>query len=148
MAYCADTDVIENLKGIVIDANSAVTTTALDNMITQVSAMIDAYIQTEYALPITSTKSLDFLKMICIDISVYRVTKVLQAKNALPAPDIRVTQEISHGSAYKESMGTLHDLKNGKIQLPDENKKTQNQFSSTAVNNAEEYVFKHSEQQW
>jgi len=146
--YCTSADIVENMKGVSFSANSAVTSTALTNMIDQESATIEAHIQAKYALPITDATALLFLKKICIDLVVYRVTKVLQPKEVISAPDGKVEQEISAPSAYRNALGMLRALMNGKAQLPLESKKSINFISSTAVDNDTSTVFKHDEQQW
>lgn len=146
--YCTSADVTENLKGVTVSASTAVTTTALGNIIDQESATIDAYIQSAYVLPIVDTSALNFLKGICIKMCVYRVSNILQPKNSAPLPDENLKQDISHQSAYRDAMNILRAIMKGTMQLPIEGRKSIKYMSSTAVNENEVSEFSHSEKQW
>ena len=146
--YCDQTDIEENLKAVTFSATTAVTATALTNMIARKSAFIDSMIQVKYILPISDATALLYLKDICIDLVVFDVTKVLQAKNALPAPDLKVTQEISVGFCYKQALKMLEKLANGSVALPSEDIKSVSNMRSTAVDDDAKYNFKLEEQQW
>lgn len=146
--YCTETQVESNLKGVEIGAGTLVSTTDLAEYIEEESSLIDSYVQVKYSLPITDVDGLVFLRRLCIIMCVYRVTKTLQPKNALPVPDDRVSQEISHSSAYSQAIRTLKDIASGKAQLPIVASKSKVLFSSTAVTNDEDFVLKHDEKQW
>lgn len=147
--YCTSADVISSIKNIVVSATTAVTTTKLADIVTNASAMIDAHIQERYTLPISETTALSFLKKICIDICVYEVTKILQAKDTLQLPDGRVVQDISSSSAYREAMRMLKDIQNGKMSLPAETLTEKDNVSFSVNYDPEEsFEFKHNEQQW
>lgn len=146
--YAAASDITENVKGLTVSATTAVTSDALADMISQESAVIDQHILPRYTLPITNATSLLFLKKICIDLVVYRVTKVLQPKTAPAAPDDKVMQDISHSSAYREAMKMLRNLMDGTMTLPGETAKTVNFFKSTAVDDDIETNFDADCRQW
>lgn len=146
--YCASSDVVANMKGVAFSATSTPTATALADMISQESAVIDAHL-TRYTLPIAGAAALLFLEKICIDLVVYRVTKVLAPK-APPqvAPDGKTMQDISHASAYREAMRMLKALMKGEMTLPGETLTSTKFFSSTAVDCDEEMTVDYSETQW
>ncbi|MCK5387233.1 MAG: DUF1320 family protein [Gammaproteobacteria bacterium] len=146
--YCTTDDVKDNLKDIDLDANTVVPPTVLADIVTQVSALIDVHIQGKYTLPITDTTALSFLELIAIDISVYRVTKILQVKNALPVPSGNVVQDISHGSAYREAMNMLKGLLNGVVDLPNEAPKNNAVFSTSTTTDNDAFVIQKGEEQW
>lgn len=146
--YCTEADVKENLKAVVFSGSSAVTTTAIGNIIDQESALIDAHIYPRYTLPIVNATALNFLKRICIALCVYRVTKILNPLEVKPLPDNQGFQEISHASAYKDAMRMLKDIAAGKMFLPLESDAGRSLFSSTAVNDDVQTVLVSEEKQW
>ncbi len=146
--YATASDVTENMKGVTFGATTAVTTDALAAMISQESAIIEQYISPKYTLPITDASALLVLQKICIDLVVYRVTKVLQPKTAIPAPDDKVVQDISHSSAYREAMKMLKYIMEGTMTLPGEETKSVNFFKSTAVDDDADTEFEAECRQW
>lgn len=146
--YCTEADVKENLKAAVFSSSTAVTTTAIANIIDQESALIDAYISPRYALPIVNATALNFLKRICIALCVYRYTKIMNPLEVKPLPDDSGFQEISHASGYKDAMRMLRDISAGKMFLPLEADAGRSLFSSTAVNEDVQTVFVSEEKQW
>lgn len=109
--------------------------------------MMDQYLRPRYTLPVTDATSLLFLKKICIDLVVYRVTKILQPKVAAPIPE-DAGQDISHVTAYREAMKMLKFIMEGKTTLPGEEEKGVNFFSSTAVDDDHCSEFEFCEKQW
>lgn len=146
--YCTESDILENMRGVDFNSQSAVTDTALGNMITQESQFMDGFIQGRYNLPLTDSDALTFLKKICIDLVVYRVTKVLQPKDQLPLPSDKARQDISTGSAYRVVIQMLKSVKDGSCPLPNTPVKSIKLFSSEAVDQGWEGVIKKDEQQW
>lgn len=146
--YCSQSDVQANMKGLELNAATKVTPTTLAGLITQESAVIDQHIRRKYELEITDTTSLTFLKKICIDLVVYRVTKILQPKVAVATPEGENMQDISHSSAYREAMRMLKDIQTGKSTLPGEAERDFSFFSSTAVDDDQEMEFDSGCKQW
>ena len=147
--YCAPADIVGNLKGFELSPTSpGVTSSTLDDMISQESSVIDQHVSSRYTLPVTDATALLFLKKLCIDLVVYRVTKVLQPKNALAIPSTSVVQDISDVTAYRIAMKMLGKILDGEMTLPGEEVKDINFFASTAVDCDETSVFDFSEQQW
>ena len=148
--YCTEADIVDNLKGVTFSASTSVTTDGLTKMIAEESATIDSKIMIKYDLPISgsSTDALIFLRKIAIALVVYRVVKVLQAKNALPVPDVKTTQEISVGQCYRDAMRLLHDISKGDAGIPDLETSGISNVRSTAVDCDEQFTFVGGEQQW
>lgn len=146
--YCTSSDIVENIKDGVFSSSTAVTSSALSAMIAQESAVIDQHVTPRYTLPLSDASALLFLKKICIDLVVYRVTKVLQPKTATPAPDGSIVQDISHSSAYREAMKMLKSIMDGKMTLPGEAVKSVSFFGSTGVDDDHEGEFESGERQW
>lgn len=147
--YCTADDVISDVKGLEVTANTAVTTTKLAEIITQESSIIDAHIQERYTLPITDSTALTFLKRICISLCVYRVTKILQEKDSRPVPDGRVIQDISNSSSYRDAMNMLKMIANGKMSIPNQEITNEKNVSFSSSYDPDEcFEFKHNEQQW
>ncbi len=148
--YCVEADIVENLRGVSFGANTPVTTTALGNMIDQESQVIDQHIQGRYTIPVVDVDALVFLKKICIDLVIYRVTKVLRPKNIEPIPN-KATQDISHASAWRVSMKMLKDLRAGDSVMPNTDLKGKTLVSSTQESDntiASDSTFLRNTRQW
>ncbi len=148
MPYCTQDDIRANLKAVKIASNTAVTPDALTDMIDQEGAVIDSYISRRYALPITDTSALNFLKAICIDLVVFRVAKVLQIKDSTPLPNGSFIQDITSSSIYREAMRKLRDIGEGRSELPGITRIEKKLASSSANTRKEDFTFKYNEQQW
>lgn len=146
--YCEQTDIESNMKGVVFSSSTAISEDAIADIITQESATIDVYLQARYTLPIVDTSALSFLKKICIALVVHRATLILQPKDIRPIPNENAEQDISTLYAYRQAMGFLKGLSKGEINLPSEAQESKSNFSSTAVNNADECEFVFHEKQW
>jgi len=145
--YCLEADILENLRGLTIGAATPVTTIALGNMIDQESQVIDQHIQSRFTVPPVDADALVFLKKICIDLVIYRVTKVLRPMNIEPIPN-KATQDISHASAWKISMQMLKDLQSGETVLPNTDVTAKVFVSSTLETDGVEATFKKDVRQW
>ena len=146
--YCSQSEIKDNLKGFELQSDTTITPEILSEIISEESAVIDQHVQSRYTLPITDATSLLFLKKICIDLGVYRVTKILQPRQAVQTPAGPVMQEISNSSAYREAMRMLKDLMKGNTTLPGEEERALTFVSSTAVDCDHKTNFKYEEQQW
>lgn len=119
MTYATQANITSELKGVVFSASSQITSAAVLEFLDQADAIIDMYVGKRYDTPVTGTKSLNLLKKIAIDIVVYRVTKILDLSKSIPIPDSGVIQDITEGSAYRESMRVLKDIRDNVMSLPD-----------------------------
>jgi|11BtaG_2_1085332.scaffolds.fasta_scaffold23159_3 phage gp36-like protein len=120
MTYALEADIVEELKGVTFSATSQVTTDAVADFLNQADAVIDMYVGKRYATPLTAAAALLVVKKIAIDIVVYRITKILNLKKSVPVPDSNIPQDITEGSAYRESMKMLTAIRDNKLDLPDE----------------------------
>ena len=120
MSYCSSVDISVELKHMKLgDANSQVKTADVEDFIDQADAVIDMYVGKRYETPIVGVKSLQILRKISIDLVTYRVVKILDLSKSNPIPDAQVVQEITEGSAYRESMKILKDIRDNLMSLPD-----------------------------
>lgn len=139
--YCSESNVTDNLKGVTISGSTKITSDALASYIAEESAVIDAHISPRYTLPISDATALIFLRKICIDLVVYRVTKTLQPAQPVPVPVDGAVQEISHVTAYKEAMRMLRDIKAGKGVMPGEDIAGTEFFNSGAADRSDPAAF-------
>ena len=120
MTYATQSDIENELKGVTFTASSQVTASAVGDFLEQADAIIDMHLVKRYTTPITGSDSLLIVKKIAIDIVAYRITKILDLKKSVPIPDNNVIQNITEGSAYRESMKMLIAIRDNKMDLPDE----------------------------
>ncbi len=145
--YCTEADIVENLAGVTFGVNTVVTSAALSNMIDQESQVIDQHIQSNNTIPVVDSDALIFLKKICIDLVIYRVTKVLRPKNIEPVPN-NATQDISHASAWRLAMQMLKDIKDGVTTLPNTDIQDKTFVSSTLNDDQVDSTFEKDTRQW
>lgn len=119
MTYATQANITSELKGVIFSTTSQITSAAILEFLDQADAVIDMYVGKRYDTPVTGTKSLNLLKKIAIDIVVYRVTKILDLSKSIPIPEAGVIQDITEGSAYRESMRMLKDIRDNVMSLPD-----------------------------
>lgn len=155
MTYAIEEDIQNELKRIVIGGDTGVTRNAIVDFLTQEGAKIDAFIGKRYTTPIVladDPKSFALLKKIEIDFVVYRVTKILNLSRSVPIPEKGVTQDITEGSAYRESMKMLQQIKDGKLDLPDSDLINSSagfgSFHSESINSDVVPCFDRTAQQW
>jgi len=120
MAYALKTDILNEMKGLALDATTSVTGAAVVGFISEADAVIDMHLNKRYTTPVTASASLLVVKKISIDIVAYRVAKILSLKKALPIPNPNVVQEITEGSSYRESMKMLRAIRDNEMDLPGE----------------------------
>ncbi len=120
MTYALEADIIKEMKGIGFTSSTQVTSAAISDFLDQADALINMYIGKRYVTPATGSESLLVLKKIAVDIVVYRATKILDLKKSIPIPDSNVIQDITEGSAYRHSIKLLTDIRDNKMDLPDE----------------------------
>lgn len=120
MTYALSSDIVEELKGVSFTSTSQVTDAAVLDFLDQADAEINMYIGKRYTTPPTSSDALLVLKKCEVDIVVYRVTKILDLTKSVPIPDKAIPQEITEGTAYRNSISTLKAIRDGKMDLPGE----------------------------
>lgn len=124
MTYAVQADIENEFKRVSFDdPNDAISNVALSDFLDQADSVINMYIEKRYLLPIVSSNALLVLKKIAIDIVAYRVTKILSLTKSVPIPDGRVVQEITEGTAYRESMNLLKGIGSNDFDLPGEDLK-------------------------
>ena len=149
MTYALQEHVEGELKNVEFSSDSLVSETKLAQILEESDAEIDSYINGRYNLPIVDTKALVFLRKLSIDIVVYRITKILEIKDVRPISDGRITQDISHGSVYRQAINTLKDIRDGEMPLYEAELKTSTaKVKSYNDTNNVEATFKIDEQQW
>jgi len=120
MTYALESDIIEEMKGIAFGSAGQVTSDAIAGFLDQADAQINMYLGKRYDTPITGASSLLIVKKIAVDLVVYRASKILNLKKSVPIPHSNIPQEMTAGSAYRESIKTLTMLRDNKLDLPDE----------------------------
>lgn len=154
MAYATQANIEHELKNIVFVADGAkgISTVALAEFLEQADATIDMYLGGRYSTPITGANSLNILKKIAIDIVVYRVTKISNLSKSVPIPESGVIQDITEGSAYRESMRMLKDIRDNVMSLPDatllNTSSGLGSFHTEPLNSCIKPVFDKELQQW
>lgn len=146
--YVTEAQVESNLKGGDFSATSEITSDDLSDIIDEESQVIDQHLKGRYDLPVTDADALIFLRKICIDLVVYRVSKILMPRDQKQLPDGRVVQDISHASAYREAMKMLKALRTGETTLPNTTDKSISMISSYQDRNNLENTFKKDTDQW
>jgi hypothetical protein len=115
VAYCTDTDISSEFKGITFSASTAVTDTEVDGFIDQSSSLIDGIISSKYEVPITGAASLLIMKMICIWIVKARILSILSVKT----PQDKTKQDPDGPTLLKQAMDMLKAIKKGDLILTD-----------------------------
>lgn len=150
MSYADKADIEGELKGVSFETDTTVTSTNINSMLAQESAVIDQYLSAQYVTPVTDASALLVLKKICIDFTVYRIVKILKTKSKAPLPDTNMYQEVNEGSAYRESKKLLTMYQSGQMSLNGASRigSKANIISISPKKNTSERVFKKDEQQW
>jgi hypothetical protein len=115
LAYCTDTDVASEFKGITFSASTAVTDTEVDDFIDQSSALIDGIIASKYEVPVVGSVSLLILQMICVWIVKARILSILSVKT----PQDKTKQDPDGPTLLKQAMDMLKAIKKGDLVLTD-----------------------------
>ena len=152
MTYASTADIQAELKNLNVSATSAVTSAAISDFLDQSESLINMHVGKRYVTPITATESVLVLRKIEIDFVVYRVSKILDLKKSVPIPDARVIQDITEGSAYRDSMKTLMAIRDNKMDLPGEtlinNSSALSSFHTETGNSGIVPLFEKGVQQW
>lgn len=113
MAYCTNTDVSSEFKGITFSSSTPVTADEVTEFIAQSDAVIDGYLNNKYVTPITGASSLAIVKMISIYMVSKRVKAILRVKTG-------GTGETENRGDFEDMAKSLiNDLKSSKLNLPD-----------------------------
>jgi len=113
VAYCLNSDVQNEFKSLAFNA-ATVSTTKVDEWIEQASALMDTILGSQYVTPVTGTRALEVMKMICVWLVADRVREVLQL---LPGANA-ASQEFSR-DYFRRANDFLESLRKGLITLPD-----------------------------
>jgi len=152
MAYCTSANIAAELKNMPISTTSNVTSASVLEFIEQADAIIDMYIGQRYATPVATAQAVNILKKISIDIVVYRIAKILDLSKSNPVPDGVIIQDITEGSAYRESMNMLKAIRDNVMALPSatliDAASGLLSFHSESANSDIIPVFKKESQQW
>jgi len=146
--YATEAQIEANLKGFDASTGDTVDSAALTDLIAEESQVIDQHIQGRYDLPVTDVDALVFLRKICIDLVVYRVSKILMPREQKELPNGTVIQDISHISAWRVAMKMLRDLKDGETTLPSTTEQAKNFFSSFQDDENTDKNFELDKKQW
>lgn len=145
MAYAVNADVINEFKALVTSGGAAITTTKIDEWITQAEGLINGMISNKYVTPVTGTESVKILKMITIWLVADRIKEILKVKNV----NEDVDQGVKDGSLYKRALDMLKDISKGTLPLTDATLlSSQDGLRSYAADVGLEYTFKRNTDQW
>lgn len=116
MAYCSTTEVAAEFKALTFSASTEVTSTECTRFIDEASDLIDAYIASRYAVPVTGgSKALNVLKMVAIGLVACRVQDILEVRTGTPKTD----QDLKRPDICKNAMPMLKAIQSGAITLLD-----------------------------
>ena len=148
MSYATVDEIVNEFKRLDITSTDAVLDSAkIQSFLDQDDALIDTFLSNRYTTPITGAKSLLFVKKIEIDLTSFRVVKILAIKKAVPDSK-SAYQEILEGKFYDEAMMKLKKLASGKIKLPDALGLAGKTVRSFNQKNNITPTFKKDERQW
>lgn len=120
MAYCTNEDVTNEFKSI-DTTNGLITTSKIDEWISQADAYINGRLAGIYETPITGANSLLILKTISIGFVAQRIARILQVKSTTPKGDQYIPKDL-----IKEAKDTLVLIVNKAIILTDATSATTN----------------------
>lgn len=92
MAYSTNSDVTDEFKSI--DTSGQITTTKIDEWISQADEYIDGRIGLIYITPVTGVKSLKILKEISIGFVAQRIAFILETKSVTPRADQAIPKNL------------------------------------------------------
>lgn len=130
MAYCDSSDIQSLIKWVTFSATSKVTTTELQEYISESDTIIDAKLDRIYQVPITNADDINILKYISARLTASEVAQILVLHSAGQIPPvIKKWQD----SAYEQ----LEKIVEGIIELPNSAKATNSKglYSYTADKN-------------
>ena len=153
MSYCSTADIEAEVKALDLSAAGTVPSTAqVTEFIEQEGARIDSYLSARYVIPVTGTKSLSFLKRICIALVAWRVSDIISTKKTQLLPNGVISQDTSGATAYKQAIKDLEAIRRGDMSLPDqavkESSTGKSYFASQNLEDDRKPVFDMSDQQW
>jgi phage gp36-like protein len=148
MSYATVADIESEFKSIDF-TTGALVTSEVTEFLNQTDALIDAYLNQRYVLPITDADSLLILKKIEIDFVAYRVAKILNLKKEIPLPDKSVIQDLNNAASFKQSKELLEKIFDGEVILPGATPKASSGgFSDYNSANSIEPIFERDTKQW
>jgi len=149
LPYCLNTDISDEMKGIVITSGNSVTDAQVDEWILQESSYIDAKIVVRYLVPVNSTDYPDayaVLKRICI----FRVTERVKNKLEVKTNVSQLDSEQKYTQNYVRTPNyDLDQIALGKLILIDVPLQATNGLVNFPdVGSGECHQFDTSQQQW
>lgn len=120
MTYATEADITAELKNMTFGSTKSITSDAVSDFLAQADAQINMFIGKRYETPVTGAESLLVLRKVAVDIVVYRVTKILDLTKSIPIPDKAIPQNITEGTAYRQSIDLLKAIRDDKMDLPGE----------------------------
>lgn len=145
MAYTTSAAVASEFKKITIDANSAVTSTEVDEFISQTDAMIDGVIQARYTVPVSASEALKILKTISTAFVAKRVADIMKLKTG----EVEKEQEPKFDTLYYHAKKMLEQIRKGELILSGAQSSTSHQgVKSFNVDNSIEHTMKKGIDQW
>ena len=115
MAYALNTDVAAEFKNIAFTVTSFVTTTDVDNFITQMDALINSYVGAKYVVPITAdASSVALMQLFCVTLVADKIKRILENRQAT---NTQTTQEVRGAYTTKDVMNALNMIKKGELVL-------------------------------
>ena len=107
MAYSTNSDVTDEFKSI--DTSGLISTTKIDEWISQDDEYIDGRIGLLYETPVTAEKSLKIVKQISIGLVAQRIAFILETKSITPKGDQAIPKNLI--TEAKERLQMIVDRK-------------------------------------
>jgi len=136
MAYCLIADVQAYFKNTTFTSGSSVTDTEINTWIDQYSEYIDSRIGDVYVTPITGTKALKIVKIICAKFVAGEADEVLREGKAIIDPKAKESRDLK-----KEAEDMLNMIRDEDIVLSDAVVQSSSNLTSYNKKNNIEPVF-------
>ena len=114
MAYCTKEDVQAEFKQLTYDGGGVISSTAVDDWISQADAYINSKVGLQYVVPVTGTESLKILKSMSIALVAERIRGKLSVKTGKTEND-----QNSQSTGLKTVNAMLTDIIDQKLLLSD-----------------------------
>lgn len=146
MAYCTNTEVQNECKGLDYNSSSAITTTKVDAFIGQADAYIDSRLGLRYVTPITGAGALLVVKMISTYLVADRVQSILKT---LTGNAQRDQNNIPEDTLGKKAERMIKAILAGEMTLSDATLVSSSEgVHSTTYDDEIEHTFEQGVDQW
>lgn len=144
MGYCTTTNVSQRFQALTISADSAFSTTKVQDMIDTNTAVIDGRLSKRYETPITGTNALLIVKQICLYFTLADIIEPLGAK------ETKDTELKREQDFRKLAEAMLTDIEMGRLDLSDATQvsSASSRFVNNNVDNDVCPTFKRERRQW